>query len=454
MSDINELLLQMLQARYGKDVRQSIHDSIEMCYDEATGKIQKELIESITTNANRAESAASDAETSAETATEKAAEAAGYATGETESALYYYNQVKNISQSLSGALKPVGTVTFEALPELSEVEAGDMYNISNQFTTTESFKEGAGKVVPAGSNVYKTSDYMWDVLAGSPVAGVKGEEEAVYRQGLINITADNIGALKKNGNAKDVTVAFTSGDSVTAPDNTLPELLVTNETLSSLLSKVSTGIKNIRWLIKTIGTKDISGIGDGSITGAISTLDSNMWLQLTTQPESNYTSILAIVKAVPNDKNRVYSIKSTFTDYPPIMTAMGYTVYPVIKITSKGSVRYIELIACDASGRTKIIKGYTTIESSTIVWQEEDNICNALHLQATNSADSLSVFTAKVPDKYKNVSSLMYAISQIIGNWGTWSVCNTDVSNGVIRIATNYTGSDVFSPWFSILLFY
>lgn len=275
MSDINELLLQMLQARYGKDVRQSIHDSIEMCYDEATGKIQKELIESITTNANRAESAASDAETSAETATEKAAEAAGYATGETESALYYYNQVKNISQSLSGALKPVGTVTFEALPELSEVEAGDMYNISNQFTTTESFKEGAGKVVPAGSNVYKTSDSMWDVLAGSPVAGVKGEEEAEYRQGLINITADNIGALKKNGNAKDVTVTFTSGDSVTAPDNTLPELLVTNETLSSLLSKVSTGIKNIRWLIKTIGTKDISGIGDGSITGAISTLDSN-----------------------------------------------------------------------------------------------------------------------------------------------------------------------------------
>lgn len=275
MSDINELLLQMLQARYGKDVRQSIHDSIEMCYDEATGKIQKELIESITTNANRAESAASDAETSAETATEKAAEAAGYATGETESALYYYNQVKNISQSLSGALKPVGTVTFEALPELSEVEAGDMYNISNQFTTTESFKEGAGKVVPAGSNVYKTSDSMWDVLAGSPVAGVKGEEEAEYRQGLINITADNIGALEKNGNAKDVTVTFTSGDSVTAPDNTLPELLVTNETLSSLLSKVSTGIKNIRWLIKTIGTKDISSIGDGSITGAISTLDSN-----------------------------------------------------------------------------------------------------------------------------------------------------------------------------------
>lgn len=192
----------------------------------------------------------------------------------------------------------------------------------------------------------------------------------------------------------------------------------------------------------------------GDYMDTISTLDSNMWLQLTTQPESNYTSILAIVKAVPNDKNRVYSIKSTFTDYPPIMTAMGYTVYPVIKITSKGSVRYIELIACDANGRTKIIKGYTTIESSTIVWQEEDNICNALHLQATNSADSLSVFTAKVPDKYKNVSSLMYAISQIIGNWGTWSVCNTDVSNGVIKIATNYTGSDVFSPWFSILLFY
>lgn len=192
----------------------------------------------------------------------------------------------------------------------------------------------------------------------------------------------------------------------------------------------------------------------GDYMGTISTLDSNMWLQLSTQPESNYTSILAIVKAVPNDKNRVYNIKSTFTDYPPIMAAMGYTAHPVIKITSKDLARYIELIACDANGRTKIIKGYTTTESSTIVWQEDDNICNALHLQATNTADSLSMFTVKIPDKYKNVSSLMYAISQVIGNWGTWSVCNTDISNGVIKIATNYTGSDVFSPWFSILLFY
>lgn len=447
MSDINELLLQMLQARYGKDVRQSIHDSIEMCYDQATGKIQKELIESITTNANRAESAASDAETSAETATEKAAEAAGYATGETESALYYYNQVKNISQSLSGALKPVGTVTFEALPELSEVESGDMYNISNQFTTTESFKEGAGKVIPAGSNVYKTSDSMWDVLAGSPVAGVKGEEEAEYRQGLINITADNIGALKKNGNAKDVTVAFTSGDSVTTPDNTPPELLVTNETLSSLLSKVSTGIKNIRWLIKTIGTKDISGIGDGSITGAISTLDSNMWLQLTTHG-SSYTSILSIVQNIPDSKDRIYAINSTFTDYPPILKNLGYTTYPVVRVTSTGAVRFVEVIACNSSGKTKVAKGFTTTAMSSIVWQLENNILGLSVITATNTAANPSGFTCPVPAEWQGVAN--YIMATVGYGWGNIVVTNAGITNGLITIHTTYTGS-VISPTFYIL---
>ncbi len=68
-----------------------------------------------------------------------------------------------------------------------------MYNISDQFTTTASFKEGAGNIVPAGSNVYRTDDGFWDVLAGSPVTGVKGDAETSYRRGNVNITAEDIG---------------------------------------------------------------------------------------------------------------------------------------------------------------------------------------------------------------------------------------------------------------------
>lgn len=273
--EIDKELDQILGAKYGKDVRQSIHDSIAKCYDEATGKIQKLLIDSITENANKATTAADKSESEAARASSQAAAAERYAIGDTDSAKYYFNQVKDISQSLSGTLKPRGTIAYAQLPDLDSAYAGDMYNIEDEFVTSDLFKEGSGKRVPAGSNVYKTADSMWDVLAGSPVTGVKGAKEATYRQGNVNITAENIGALAADGDAGDTTVTYTSNDSTTAQDATPPAVMTSGEKLSSLFSKLSTFGKNVRWLLSRMGSTDISTIGDGTVTGAISALNSN-----------------------------------------------------------------------------------------------------------------------------------------------------------------------------------
>lgn len=88
---------------------------------------------------------------------------------------------------------PKGTCTFANLPVLSTAQVGDMWNISDRFTTTSDFREGAGILVPAGSNVYKTSDGKWDILTGSAVVGVKGNAEQNYRAGNVNITLQNLG---------------------------------------------------------------------------------------------------------------------------------------------------------------------------------------------------------------------------------------------------------------------
>ena len=45
-----------------------------------------------------------------------------------------------------------------------------MYNVTNAFTTTSSFIEGAGKSYPAGTNVVvitSNNTKYWDVLAGA-----------------------------------------------------------------------------------------------------------------------------------------------------------------------------------------------------------------------------------------------------------------------------------------------
>lgn len=105
---------------------------------------------------------------------------------------YYYEQARQISEGLNGALLPMGTITFSQLSSQTK-QPGYMYNISDEFVTTTDFREGAGHTIPAGTNVYCTADLKWDCLAGSPVTGVKGDSESAYRKGNVNITKENIG---------------------------------------------------------------------------------------------------------------------------------------------------------------------------------------------------------------------------------------------------------------------
>lgn len=230
------------------------------------------------TKANEAAQSAIAAGNSASTATSKASAASTSATNAATSeanAKKYYEQAKAISESFSGALRPMGTVTFANLPVVSSASAGDMYNISDEFVTTSDFVEGSGITEPAGSNVYKTEAGKWDVLAGSPVTGVKGEKEKVFGKGNVNITCASIGALPTDGDSQDNTITFTSNDSL-AGDSTAPALLTSGETHALIFSKVSTLFKNVRWLLSKMGTMDISSLGDGTVTDALSTLNSNI----------------------------------------------------------------------------------------------------------------------------------------------------------------------------------
>ena len=230
------------------------------------------------TSAKNAKTSETNAASGASTATSKASAASTSATNAATSeanAKKYYEQAKAISESFSGALRPMGTVTFANLPAVSSASAGDMYNISDEFVTTSDFVEGAGITEPAGSNVYKTEAGKWDVLAGSPVTGVKGANETTFRRGNVNITCENIGALATNGDSKSNVVTFTSNDSTTG-DSTAPALLTSGETHASIFSKVSTIFKNVRWLLSKMGITDISAIGNGTVTGALSTLNSNI----------------------------------------------------------------------------------------------------------------------------------------------------------------------------------
>ena len=328
MSNIGQFLEQIMHARYGKDVRQSFVDCIEeidrvadTAQDSATAAAAaaaesaasiagvEERVKESENNVAASAAAAAESEANAlasevSTATSernvaemqakaKASEQAAaesetnalsyrdyaksYALGtngvvrpgdEIDNALYFYEQVKRISQGLQGALMPMGTITFAQLPTVT-AQAGYMYNISDGFTTDETFNEGAGHEYPAGTNVYLTADGKWDCMAGTAVGGVKGAKEATYRQGLVNLTPEEIGALPEDGDSAENTVTFGTADAAEANVWTDVDVLVGGEKHKSILKKVSTMFKNVRYLYKMLGTTDISAIGGGTVTGAI-----------------------------------------------------------------------------------------------------------------------------------------------------------------------------------------
>lgn len=213
----------------------------------ATSKAQESA--NSASNAKESEIKAKASETNAKTSETSSAKS------ESE-AQKYAEQAKEISESLSGALRPLGTINFADLPTTAEATSGDMYNIADQFTTTTDFKEGAGNIIPAGSNVYLTIDRYWDVLAGTPVTGVKGAKEVYYRRGNVNITPTDIGAVAEDGNISNTTVTFA--------DTTTRVNLVSGE-------KASVGFRKIKkWFadLKSFAFKDLANNLTTTTTGS------------------------------------------------------------------------------------------------------------------------------------------------------------------------------------------
>lgn len=78
--------------------------------------------------------------------------------------------------------------------------------------------------------------------------------------------------LTKTGDGSNLTAAF--------EEATTLEELTTGEKLSSILGKIKLAVKNLKSLIGLIGTTDISTIGDGTITGGLSDVNSKLTIAL------------------------------------------------------------------------------------------------------------------------------------------------------------------------------
>lgn len=90
-----------------------------------------------------------------------------------------------IGAKVASAYKAGGSVTFASLPELTEANLGLVVNVTDKFTTTDSFLEGAGAKHPAGTNVVVAKsgeEYKYDVLASDLEAVTEAEILALFTE--------------------------------------------------------------------------------------------------------------------------------------------------------------------------------------------------------------------------------------------------------------------------------
>lgn len=87
--------------------------------------------------------------------------------------VYTQTQVdEKINAAISAVYKPAGSIAFASLPTPGADNLGNVYNVTDEFTTDARFTEGAGIEYPAGTNVavVETSSepatYKFDAMSG------------------------------------------------------------------------------------------------------------------------------------------------------------------------------------------------------------------------------------------------------------------------------------------------
>ena len=135
-----------------------------------------------------------------------------------------------INAKIASVYKPGGSVAFESLPALVAANEGFVYNITENFTTTDDFIEGAGKKYKAGADVgivnagtAESPVYKYNVFANFV-------DLSAYMEKITGGTPDAL--VKQNASGQVVDTGIAADDVVTK---------VTNGTTGNLVSLTDKG---------------------------------------------------------------------------------------------------------------------------------------------------------------------------------------------------------------------
>lgn len=313
----------------------------------------------------------------------------------------YMDAAKTAAASITGALKPKGTVTFANLPNISSVESGAMYNISTAFTSVEKlFKDGGKIQYPAGTNVYKTEDGMWDCLGG---------ELSDY---LMKADIDTA--------VEEAMPDYTTSSSL--------QELVSGESVKSALGKIKTAVKNVITIVKLLGNTDISKIGNGTVTGAISknaTTINNVINKQATDLKSTNTKIDEVTTTAAANKKLLGSTSISSIGNGTVTDAISTLNSNFGNISQKIYSKDLEAVTVDISNKTRLKISFVTEHGFCLVFGEANHTAFGYIVTYT---DCIELKGGYKTERYGNTWMIT------LGNWATATIIRGSIAGMVVDV--------------------
>ena len=164
--------------------------------------------------------------------------------------------------------------------------------------------------------------------------------------------------LTTTGDTKDNVTTFQSSDTTDALATAWTSVtkLDSGEKQSSIFAKMSQMFKNIRYLYKMLGTTDISQIGGGNVTGAISSLNTSL-----TNKQDKLTNPLVQADVVNN-------LTSTATN-KPLSAYQGKVLNDRLTPIGGGYISNYTVLATSYTAGTKVkVASFTVSKAGLYIW--------------------------------------------------------------------------------------
>ena len=252
-----------------------------------------------------------------------------------------------IDAAISSVYKPGGSVAFASLPTLGSTNEGYVYNVTDAFTTTSSFVEGAGVSYPAGTNVAivitdQTNYYAWYLTSFSTLvyttSATPSPGDAIYNFEF-TLTDDTIKSVES-----DYSSILWKSDGVTLTatrqsSNDTNSTTYKFDTLTGAFQPLLVSGTNI----KTVNNESILGSGNINISSG-STYTAGTGIDITNNA-INVTSPVLINTSTGNNSITILGTKSSITNAMNIGYSSSVT-RPGIAIGNNSSISGNENWAC------------------------------------------------------------------------------------------------------------